>query len=94
MLPRIKEAQYQGDYRVLLIFSNGASGIVDLRNDVVNKSGLFRPLSDAAYFSKVSVDAEAGTLVWPNGLDLDPDVLYHRATGEPLPATEPVAERR
>ena len=27
-------------------------------------------------FSQVSVDPTTGTLVWPGGLDLDPDVLY------------------
>jgi hypothetical protein len=31
----------------------------------------------------VSVDTELGTVVWPNGYDLDPDVLHgdHKAVG-------------
>jgi cytosine/adenosine deaminase-related metal-dependent hydrolase len=29
----------------------------------------------------VKVDGELGTIVWPNEADLDPDVLYARATG-------------
>jgi hypothetical protein len=31
---------------------------------------------DPDYFARVSVDPEAGTVVWPNGLDLAPDVLH------------------
>jgi len=32
-----------------------------------------------AFFNRVAVDREAGTIVWPNGLDLDPDMLYEAA---------------
>ncbi len=34
------------------------------------------PLQDPDYFRRVSVDTELGTVVWPNGYDLDPDVLH------------------
>ncbi len=34
-------------------------------------------------FAQVSVDTVAGTIQWPNGVDLDPDVLH----GDPAPAT-------
>jgi Protein of unknown function (DUF2442) len=36
---------------------------------------LLDPLSDSEYFAQVSVDHEAGTVIWPNGLDLAPEVL-------------------
>ena len=35
---------------------------------------MFEPLKDPASFAKVYVDH--GTVVWPNGLDLDPLVLH------------------
>ncbi|MFN9174661.1 MAG: DUF2442 domain-containing protein [Synechocystis sp.] len=28
------------------------------------------------YFAQVKVNPELGTIQWPNGADLDPDVLY------------------
>jgi len=37
---------------------------------------LLAPLDDPDHFAQVRVDAEAGTVVWPNGLDLAPDVLH------------------
>lgn len=37
---------------------------------------LFAPLADPEFFAQVRVDAESGTVVWPNGLDLAPEVLH------------------
>lgn len=37
---------------------------------------MFGPIrKDAALFRSVRVDEELGTIVWPNGADIDPDVL-------------------
>jgi len=41
--------------------------------------GVLEPLRDAAYFAQVRVDAEAGTIAWPNGIDLAPEPLYEEA---------------
>lgn len=40
------------------------------------RGSLLDPLRDPDYFARVSVDAEARTVVWPNGLDLAPEVLH------------------
>jgi hypothetical protein len=37
---------------------------------------LGKPLRNPSYFRRVRVDAEAGTAVWPNGLDPDPLILH------------------
>jgi hypothetical protein len=37
---------------------------------------MFEPLrEDAKLFREVQVDEQLGTIVWPNGADMDPDVL-------------------
>lgn len=35
-----------------------------------------RVREDPRFFKRVSVDEELGTIVWPNGADIDPDVLH------------------
>lgn len=37
---------------------------------------LGEPLRDPSYFRQVRVDANARTIVWPNGLDPDPEMLH------------------
>ncbi len=34
---------------------------------------------DPALFAQVSVDDEEGTIVWPNGADVAPEMLYREA---------------
>jgi hypothetical protein len=37
---------------------------------------VFEPVrTDPRFFRSVQVDPELGTIVWPNGADIDPDVL-------------------
>ena len=45
--------------------------------------------ADSSTFDQVYVDADLGTVAWPGGADIDPDVLYSAATGQPLPDFRP-----
>lgn len=38
---------------------------------------VFRPLRDPAVFAQAFIDDEVGTVVWPNGADLSPELLYY-----------------
>ena len=75
-------AQAIDGYRLHLLFEDGAGGIIDLSS--LSFRGVFAALKDPAYFRQVRVDPELGTIVWPNGADLDPDVLYAQVTGTPI----------
>lgn len=88
MFPRITHVQHVRDYILHLKFTNGEEAEIDLESRVRNRGGVFSPLEEIDYFAQVAVDPEAHTLVWPNGVDLDPDVLYSTATGTPIPALQ------
>ena len=79
MHPRIAGASVRTPYIVELRFTDGTTGAVDLARWIVGARGVFGALQDPAFFEQVTVDHEAGTIVWPNGADLDPDVLYEAA---------------
>ena len=85
MLKDVVEARAGAPYRLHLTFEDGLSGEVDLA-ELVTFTGVFEPLRDPGVFGQARVDADLGTVVWPNGADLDPDVLYARVSGEAIPA--------
>jgi hypothetical protein len=66
-----------GDHRLRLTFEDGTVGDVDLSER--EWRGVFEPLREPAYFARVSVDPEAGTITWPNGVDMAPEPLYAEA---------------
>jgi hypothetical protein len=75
-------------YCIELTFSDGVCGTVNLTNRIVGRSGVFKPLEDLEYFRQVKVDPELGTIVWPNGADFCPDMLYDWATGNAVQRPE------
>jgi hypothetical protein len=63
-----------GDHRLRLSFDDGIVGEVDFSDE--DWSGVFAPLSDPAFFARVELDEELGTIVWPNGADIAPETLH------------------
>jgi hypothetical protein len=88
MYPRPVEANYRGDFRIEVLFEDGVRAELDF-SPAVQRGGLFSPLRDFDEFRKARIDPEAQTIVWPNGADVCPDVLYHLATGAALPGDVP-----
>jgi len=73
-LVHVTALEVVADHRLRLSFEDGAEGEVDLSN--WNWRGVFEPLADPAYFRRVELDAQLGTIVWPNGADLAPETLH------------------
>src|SRR5579864_1893440 len=80
MLKDIVEARPAGEHKLYLRFEDGVEGEIDL-SKLIEFKCVFEPLRDVREVAKVRVDAEHGTVSWPNGADLDPDVLYSLLTG-------------
>ena len=75
----------RGDHRLFVRFDDGAEGVLDL-SAVLRFDGVFAPLRDPNAFASVSLDPELGTIAWPGGADLCPDVLWSLLTGQAVPA--------
>lgn len=73
----IRDVEHLGGYRLRVTFADGVVSEVDLSEKLSGEVGpVFEPLRDLAFFSKVAVDPDLGTIVWPNGADLAPDALH------------------
>jgi hypothetical protein len=75
----IIEVEHRGGHRLFLRFDDQIEGELDFSNE--SWVGVFAPLADPDYFSRVSLDQELGTIVWPNGADFAPDTLHDWIAG-------------
>jgi len=83
-LPVVSGVAVVGDHVLRILFSDGLVGDVDFSAE--HWTGVLEPLNDPVYLAQATVDTEAGTLVWPNGIDLAPEPLYEQARAHPLAA--------
>jgi len=83
MAPKVSAAIPLRPYVVRVVFADGEVRDVDI--EPILDGPVFQPLRDPTEFSRVFVDQEWHTVAWPNGVDLDPDVIYglYEAEGEP-----------
>lgn len=88
--PAVKTAVPLNPYVVRVVFADGEVRDVDI--EPLLGGPVFAALRDPALFTRVEVDEYAETIVWPNGADLDPDVLY--GTAEPATGPGPLISIR
>ena len=76
---RVRSAAPEDGFKVTLTFTDGSQKSIDLEPYL--HGPIFEHLrSNRNKFLELSVDPDLGTTVWPNGADIDPDVLYHGRT--------------
>lgn len=87
----IRSVKPVAQFTVQLEFSNGERKTVDLEPFL--RGPIFDPIRrDPEMFRSVRVDEELGTIVWENGADIDPDVLYGTHIPAWMEAEEPVSD--
>lgn len=72
----LTEAKYLGEFRVFLVFNDGRSGEVDLK-ETVHKHAAASPLRKPQVFSQFHLDSWP-TLAWDCGFDVAPETLYEK----------------
>ena len=73
---RVQAVEPQDNFVVRLTFTDGSQREVDLEPYL--HGPIFEPMrQERDVFHSVRIDPRAGTIVWPNGADIDSDVLYH-----------------
>ena len=83
MLHLVRQLIHKTPYRLVLQFNTSKIHSVDLKSSLEEWSkgeeSIFRDLLDSEQFLTVDVHPEMETVVWSNGVDLCPDVLYQLA---------------
>ena len=74
-IPYVKTVEVLRHHVMRLTFDDGV--VRELEFLAGSHEGtVFGPIDDPGFFAQVTVDPESGTVVWPNGVDLDPAVLH------------------
>lgn len=78
-VPKLTEVKALQDYRILVKYSDGVEGVVDL-SELVGK-GVFALWQDYREFEKVYI-GPGGEIAWGENIDLCPDAVYLKVTGK------------
>jgi Protein of unknown function (DUF2442) len=75
---RIRAVEPLKDFQVRVEFTDGTTKEIDLQRYL--HGPIFEPIRTDPQIRSVKVDPRMGTLIWDNGADIDPDVLYQDLT--------------
>ena len=72
-LPRVTEVEHLGARTLRVVFSDGLVRELDFTDALL---GVLATIDEDDALAEATVDRTAGTVGWPTGIDLDPDVLH------------------
>jgi hypothetical protein len=72
LLTKVEQAEYLSGYKIKLTFSDGLTGVVDLKDEIWGE--VFEPLKDVDYFKDFTKDR--WTIGWDCGADFAPEFLH------------------
>ena len=84
---RVRSVTPLAGLKALVAFDDNTQREIDLEPYL--HGPVFEPIrSEPALFRAMKI--EGGTIAWPNGADIDPDVLYYGLTPVPMEESEAV----
>lgn len=90
-LARVTDVEHLGGRTLRVVFSDGLVRELDFAGQL---PGVLAMIDDDDVFAQAAVDSVAGTVSWPVGVDLDPDVLHGDAAAAPAVQPRVVREYR
>lgn len=76
MTPKIQKIRYISGYNYHIRFTDNREGVVDFKPFLWGEA--FKSVKDKDFFKQAFIDKTAGTITWPNGVDLAPETLYQK----------------
>jgi hypothetical protein len=94
MFPGVAGVRHVRGHVLEIRFTNGERHRADFADELRGARGVVGELRDVSLFTQAQADPECRTLVWPNGADFCPDIVYWLATGKAITwATDPKYHR-
>jgi hypothetical protein len=81
-VPEVVAVQHVAGHRIHVRFDDGAEGEYDV-SEGLPFEGIQAALANPAYVALVRIDPGCGTVAWPNGFDICPDLLYLAVQARP-----------
>lgn len=72
------------EYKIEIIFKDSSVGVVDF-SEYIKQGGVFKKFKDMDFFKNVHINPDTSVLTWADEIDIAPETLYSKATGNPLP---------
>jgi hypothetical protein len=85
---RPTDVEPRDGFRIWVRYADGASGELDLSH--LAGRGVFKAWENRAFFESVHL-SEMGGVAWSDAIELCPDALYMRLTGQPIESLMPGA---